>query len=216
MAKSKKHQAEDFCSFCGKESPLVTCLVAGPGDIRICNECIEVCNSLVTKKARKPASGKRFKKLPSPRKIKESLDEYVIGQEHAKRVISVAVHNHYRRILEADDDSKVELEKSNILMIGPSGVGKTLIARTLAEILDVPFAIGDATDITIQAEEIKRIKQRINELLAKHTGQPLKRVEKDTDRDFFMSAQEASDYGIVDEVVVSLKEADSSGKKQKT
>lgn len=148
MAKSKKHPAADLCSFCGKESPLVTCLVAGPGDIRICNECIEVCNSLVTKEARKPASGKRLKKLPSPRKIKESLDEYVIGQERAKKVISVAVHNHYRRILEADDNGKVELEKSNILMIGPSGVGKTLIARTLAEILDVPFAISDATTVT--------------------------------------------------------------------
>ncbi len=148
MAKSKKHPAADSCSFCGKENPLVTCLVAGPGDIRICNECIEVCNSLVTKEARKPTSGKRFKKLQSPRTIKESLDEYVIGQERAKKVISVAVHNHYRRILETDDNSKVELEKSNILMIGPSGVGKTLIARTLAEILDVPFAIGDATTVT--------------------------------------------------------------------
>jgi len=139
---------EDFCSFCGKDGSMVACLVAGPGDVRICSECLDICNSLVRQETKKPGPPKkRRRKLPAPRQIKEELDEYVIGQENAKKVISVAVHNHYRR-LQLPGDGDVEIEKSNILMIGPSGVGKTLIARTLAQVLDVPFAIGDATTLT--------------------------------------------------------------------
>ncbi len=127
---------------------MVACLVAGPGDVRICSECLDICNSLVRQETKKPGPPKkRRRKLPAPRQIKEELDEYVIGQENAKKVISVAVHNHYRR-LQLPGDGDVEIEKSNILMIGPSGVGKTLIARTLAQVLDVPFAIGDATTLT--------------------------------------------------------------------
>lgn len=126
----------------------MTCLVAGPGEIRICDECIEVCGSLVKQETHKKTPSRRLTKFPTPREIKEHLDEYIIGQDHAKKVISVAVHGHYKRILEPADDSSIELEKSNILMIGPSGVGKTLIARTLAQVLHVPFAIGDATTLT--------------------------------------------------------------------
>lgn len=144
-----KDSTIDFCSFCGKDSTSVGCLIAGPGDIRICNECTDVCTSLARQETHKPPTKKKLKKLPTPREIKEKLDKYVIGQEYAKRVISVAVHNHYRRLpLGGKETDDVELEKSNIMMIGPSGVGKTLIAKTLSHILEVPFAIGDATTLT--------------------------------------------------------------------
>jgi ATP-dependent Clp protease ATP-binding subunit ClpX len=141
------------CTFCGKSRHLVDSLIAGPPHIYICNECIELCNTILREEDRReeqplPDVAAAADRLPTPREIKERLDEYVISQERAKKVISVAVHNHYKRLSADIDTGDVELEKSNILLLGPTGSGKTLIARTLARILDVPFAIGDATTLT--------------------------------------------------------------------
>ena len=136
------------CSFCGKTQDQVERLISGPG-VYICDACVELCMDIVegipTKQ--KVITPKPVKKLPKPMEIKAALDEYVIGQEKAKQVLSVAVYNHYKRIyLDSPDD--VEINKSNVLMLGPTGVGKTLLASTLAKILDVPFAIADATTLT--------------------------------------------------------------------
>ena len=139
---------EDACSFCHKTSEQVERLISGPPDIFICNECVEVCSTLL-ENARKKKTGKaEIGKVHTPQEIKAHLDQYIIGQERAKRTIAVAVYNHYKRLQYARENSDVELEKSNILLIGPTGSGKTLIARSLAQLLDVPFAIGDATTIT--------------------------------------------------------------------
>jgi ATP-dependent Clp protease ATP-binding subunit ClpX len=138
-----------FCSFCRKSYRDVGPLVEGPGDVYICGECIDLCQSILDQERRRRGSGKEpFAKVPSPRDILRQLDEYVIGQEHAKKVLSVAVHNHYKRLLRKHDPSEVIIDKSNILLLGPTGCGKTLLAQTLARILDVPFAIGDATTLT--------------------------------------------------------------------
>ncbi len=142
-----------YCSFCRKSYRDVGPLVEGPGDVYICSECIELCQSILDQEKRRRGTPKSlFTEVPTPRKIKEHLDQYVIGQERAKKVLSVAVHNHYKRLLFQEDQpaqaSEVELDKSNILMIGPTGCGKTLLAQTLARILKVPFAIGDATTLT--------------------------------------------------------------------
>jgi ATP-dependent Clp protease ATP-binding subunit ClpX len=139
-----------YCSFCRKSYREVGPLVEGPGDVYICGECIELCQSIIDQEKRRRGGSKAlFTHIPSPRNIKDKLDAYVIGQNRAKKVLSVAVHNHYKRLSLADQSpGEVEVDKSNILLVGPTGSGKTLLARTLAKILDVPFAIGDATTLT--------------------------------------------------------------------
>lgn len=137
------------CSFCGKLQNEVGTLIAGPG-VYICDECIDICQSIINEEPnskRKKGSEADFDSLPKPHEIKARLDEYVIGQDEAKRTLSVAVYNHYKRIF-SKNNSDVEVAKSNILMLGPTGVGKTMLAQTLARILDVPFAIADATTLT--------------------------------------------------------------------
>ena len=138
-----------FCSFCRKSYRDVGPLVEGPGDVYICGECIELCQSILDQERKRRGSSKRlFTKIPSPREIVSQLDEYVIGQEAAKRVLAVAVHSHYKRLVVAEEEAEIEIDKSNILLVGPTGCGKTLLARTLAKSLNVPFAIGDATTLT--------------------------------------------------------------------
>jgi ATP-dependent Clp protease ATP-binding subunit ClpX len=138
-----------FCSFCRKSYRDVGPLVEGPGDVYICGECIELCQSILDQERKRRGSSKQlFTRVPSPREIVAELDEYVIGQESAKRVLAVAVHSHYKRLMAAEEESDVEIDKSNILLVGPTGCGKTLLARTMARKLNVPFAIGDATTLT--------------------------------------------------------------------
>ncbi len=138
-----------FCSFCRKSYRDVGPLVEGPGDVYICGECIELCQSILDQERQRRGSSKQlFTKVPTPREIVAELDEYVIGQESAKRVLAVAVHSHYKRLIAAEEESDIEIDKSNILLVGPTGCGKTLLARTLAHRLNVPFAIGDATTLT--------------------------------------------------------------------
>ena len=174
---SPKYDSHLKCSFCGKSQEQVRKLIAGPG-VYICDECVDLCNEILDEellesngaaptaqqqprpeppqKRRNRSSGISLNQIPKPREIKEHLDEHVIGQNEAKKVLSVAVYNHYKRlsIVQNKNSSKtaseevVELQKSNILLIGPTGCGKTLLAQTLAKILDVPFAVADATTLT--------------------------------------------------------------------
>jgi len=136
------------CSFCGKGQDDVKKLIAGP-DVYICDECIELCKDIIAEEAKLEGGGEPGpKRLPRPSEIKDALDEYVIGQERAKKILSVAVYNHYKRVELAQSSDGVEIQKSNILMLGPTGSGKTLLAQTLARLLNVPFAIADATNLT--------------------------------------------------------------------
>lgn len=141
-------EKELFCSFCGKPKELANRLIAGPNGVYICDECIEICKEVLNEDKVKRGDPVEVVKLMKPAEIKAKLDEYIIGQDYAKRVLSVGVYNHYKRVNAKANQDEVELEKSNILLLGPTGCGKTLLARTLAHILDVPFAVADATTLT--------------------------------------------------------------------
>ncbi len=137
------------CSFCGKSSREVGPMVEGPNDVYICANCTDLCQNIFKQERRRVQSGRpSIGSIPTPRQLKEFLDQYVIGQSIAKRALSVAVHNHYKRLTASEKETPVEIDKSNVLLIGPTGSGKTLLARTLARTLNVPFAIGDATTLT--------------------------------------------------------------------
>jgi ATP-dependent Clp protease ATP-binding subunit ClpX len=167
MADKKGTSSEKvlYCSFCGKSQHEVKKLIAGPS-VFICDECIELCNDIIRDEVPADAAGAKTAKsdLPTPAEIKGSLDQYVIGQEIAKRILSVAVYNHYKRLKHLGDKGEVELSKSNILLIGPTGSGKTLLAQTLARLLNVPFVIADATTLTeagYVGEDVENIIQKL-------------------------------------------------------
>ncbi|MFO1257445.1 MAG: ATP-dependent Clp protease ATP-binding subunit ClpX [Gammaproteobacteria bacterium] len=152
-----------YCSFCGKSQHEVRKLIAGPS-VFICDECVELCNDIIREEIEETSVTSPQAKLPSPKEIKEILDEYVIGQTRAKKVLSVAVYNHYKRLQSNIKDDHVELGKSNILLIGPTGSGKTLLAETLARLLNVPFTIADATTLTeagYVGEDVENIIQKL-------------------------------------------------------
>ena len=152
-----------YCSFCGKSQHEVRKLIAGPS-VFVCDECVDLCNDIIREEIQERDSESAIRKLPIPEEIKNILDEYVIGQESAKKVLSVAVYNHYKRLNYDKNNQEVELSKSNILMIGPTGTGKTLLAEPLARLLDVPFTIADATTLTeagYVGEDVENIIQKL-------------------------------------------------------
>jgi len=143
---ARKTENKLKCSFCGKGQDEVKKLIAGPA-VYICDECVDLCNEIISEELEVPGTTSLGTTVPTPREIKRLLDDHVVGQEQSKKILSVAVYNHYKRILEREPGD-IEIQKSNILLIGPTGTGKTLLAQTLARILDVPFAIADATTLT--------------------------------------------------------------------
>lgn len=155
-----------YCSFCGKSQHEVKKLIAGPS-VFICDECVDLCNDIIREEIQEHAAAGGSEKLPTPQEIKEILDQYVIGQQRAKKVLAVAVYNHYKRLSQAKNskgDDQIELSKSNILLVGPTGSGKTLLAETLARLLNVPFTIADATTLTeagYVGEDVENIIQKL-------------------------------------------------------
>ena len=152
-----------YCSFCGKSQHEVRKLIAGPS-VFICDECVELCNDIIREEVQEKSASSNGRKLPTPHEIRTILDDYVIGQDRAKKVLSVAVYNHYKRLDVGQKKDEVELSKSNILLIGPTGSGKTLLAETLARLLNVPFTIADATTLTeagYVGEDVENIIQKL-------------------------------------------------------
>ena len=167
MSDDTRGRGEDgkllYCSFCGKSQHEVRKLIAGPS-VFVCDECVDLCNDIIREEIQEEDSKSTTRKLPIPEEIKNTLDEYVIGQESAKKVLAVAVYNHYKRLNYDKTNAEVELSKSNILMVGPTGTGKTLLAETLARLLDVPFTIADATTLTeagYVGEDVENIIQKL-------------------------------------------------------
>lgn len=167
MADDRTRKGEDgkllYCSFCGKSQHEVRKLIAGPS-VFICDECVDLCNDIIREELQDTAPKHEHSSLPTPAELRETLDEYVIGQDRAKMVLSVAVYNHYKRLQYGEGNGDVELSKSNILLIGPTGSGKTLLADTLARLLNVPFTIADATTLTeagYVGEDVENIIQKL-------------------------------------------------------
>jgi ATP-dependent Clp protease ATP-binding subunit ClpX len=149
MTGSRGGRVHYRCSFCGKGQEEVRRLIAGPGAVYICDECVQLCREIIEEEEQPVARPEpSFTRIPTPKKLYEQLNQYVVGQERAKKILSVAVYNHYKRIAAPQEDDDIELHKSNILLVGPTGCGKTLLAQTLAKVLDVPFSIADATALT--------------------------------------------------------------------
>ncbi len=167
MSDDKHGKSDDgkllYCSFCGKSQHEVRKLIAGPS-VFICDECVELCNDIIREEMQEGGGAEETSSLPKPQEINETLDQYVIGQARAKKVLSVAVYNHYKRLEASSKDDGVEISKSNVLLIGPTGSGKTLLAETLARLLDVPFTIADATTLTeagYVGEDVENIIQKL-------------------------------------------------------
>jgi len=206
------HDKHLRCSFCGKSKDSVRKFISGPS-VYICNECIALCNEILAEDEEREVS-EAITQVPTPAEIKEVLDQYVIGQEKAKKTLAVAVYNHYKRInSHGARDNEVELDKSNILLIGPTGVGKTLLAQTLARILDVPFTIADATTLTeagYVGEDVENILVRmLAASLRRHRGHcPLEDLEQrllhafagdvPSDRGIFVLAADLVDFVDID------------------
>ncbi|HHQ4566511.1 ATP-dependent protease ATP-binding subunit ClpX [Aeromonas hydrophila] len=165
MTEKRKGEGDKllYCSFCGKSQHEVRKLIAGPS-VYICDECVELCNDIIREEIREISPKRDGSELPTPHEIRAHLDDYVIGQEYAKKVLAVAVYNHYKRLRSGSESGGVELGKSNILLIGPTGSGKTLLAETLARLLDVPFTMADATTLTeagYVGEDVENIIQKL-------------------------------------------------------